>query len=304
MSSPASHSIAIIILSYNEEIHIARCIQCAQKITDKIVVVDSYSTDNTTNIATELGVTLLQNPFVNQAQQFQWAVDHCGIESDWILRLDADEFVDDELVFSIKDFVAEDGNGYNGAIFNRKHIFLGKWIRHGGRYPLPILRLFRQGCAHIEQRWMDEHIVLDKGASTTLKGGFFDDNLNSISWFIEKHSHYASREMLDIMLQRLHSVSCAGPESTTTGWRRFLKQRIYLNLPYFIRPFLYFCFRYFIQLGFLDGARGFAYHFMQGFWYRALVDLKCLEAEMQWECCVNEREKLTVLENLSGYKLD
>lgn len=300
-------NLTVVILTFNESIHIDRCIASLSSLASRVVVVDSFSSDDTTRIAKLRGATVYQNPFINQAQQFQWAMDNCDIETEWVLRLDADETIDEELSFNIRDFIKADGNGHNGAIFHRKHIFLGKWIRFGGRYPLPMLRLFRKGTAHVEQRWMDEHIVLDTGKSCTLKGGFEDNNLNSVGWFIDKHNKYATREMVDVMLNRLSPSS--DPKITegtgfTIKMKRFLKQSVYMRLPYFLRPVLYFLFRYFIQLGFLDGAVGFAYHFMQGFWYRALVDLKCLEVEQEWSNCLSESEKLTVLEKYSGYSLE
>ncbi len=299
-------SISIIVLTFNESIHITRCLLSLKKLGARLIVVDSFSSDNTCELARAAGAEVFQNPFVNQAQQFQWAMDNCNITTEWVLRLDADEIIDEELVENINDFINDNGRGHNGAIFHRKHIFLGKWVKHGGRYPLPMLRLFKRGTAHVEQRWMDEHIVLDEGTSCVLAGGFEDDNLNPVSWFIDKHNKYATREMVDIMLKRLN------PEDESkitegTGFsirfKRFLKHSIYMRLPYFVRPFLYFCFRYFIQMGFLDGARGFAYHFMQGFWYRALVDLKCMEVERVWVGCDTKHEKLQALEQLSGYEL-
>jgi glycosyltransferase involved in cell wall biosynthesis len=296
--------ICTIILTYNEEKHIKRCIQSLSNIATKIIVVDSFSDDDTFNIAQSLGVEIFQNPFVNQAQQFQWAVDHCGIESEWILRLDADETIDETLSVNINDFIKHNGSGNNAAIFNRKHIFLGKWVKYGGRYPLPMLRLFRTGTAHVEQRWMDEHIVLDEGSSTVLDGGFLDDNLNSISWFIDKHNKYATREMIDIMLKRLQpdvESKITKASGFTIRLKRFLKQSVYMSLPYFVRPFLYFCYRYFLQLGFLDGSSGFAYHFMQGFWYRSLVDLKCKEIDIQWQKCSTSEAKIYCLEKSTGY---
>ena len=157
------NSLTVIILTYNESIHISRCIATLKSLDARLLVVDSYSTDGTQDICRSLGIEVYENPFVNQAQQFQWAMDHCNVDSEWVLRLDADEVIDDELVRNIQDFILNDGYGHNGAIFHRKHIFLGKWIKHGGRYPLPMLRLFRKGFAHIEQRWMDEHIVLSEG---------------------------------------------------------------------------------------------------------------------------------------------
>jgi glycosyltransferase involved in cell wall biosynthesis len=300
------HSLTLIVLTYNEALHIRRCLDFSKDLLSRVVVVDSFSNDSTCNISKELGAEVFKNPFVNQAQQFQWAMDNCDIDTEWVLRLDADETIDDELVYNIKGFIFNDGNGHNGAVFHRKHIFLGKWVKHGGRYPLPMLRLFRNGTAHVEQRWMDEHIVLDSGTSIILKGGFEDNNLNSVTWFIDKHNKYATREMVDIMLKKLKPEE---DESITSGTgfairaKRFLKQNIYMRLPSFLRPLLYFIYRYFFQFGFLDGASGFAYHFMQGFWYRALVDLKCMEVEKLIAGCESLDEKVAVLEKYSGYSL-
>lgn len=298
--------LAVIILTYNESIHIRRCINSIKGLASEIYVIDSHSTDETCQIANELGAIVKQNRFVNQAQQFSWAINECNVNHEWILRLDADEVIDTDLVSNIKDFIGNDGYGYNGAILERKHFFLGKWIKYGGRYPVHIMRLFRKGTAHIEQRWMDEHIVLDSGTSTILKGGFSDDNLNPVSWFIDKHNKYATREMVDIKLKQL-DPSSDSTISESTGFsirlKRALKQNLYMKLPYFVRPVLYFFFRYLIQLGFLDGARGFAYHFMQGLWYRALVDLKCLEVDIAWRQCSSVEEKYQKLEELTGYSL-
>lgn len=298
--------LTVVILTYNEELHIQRCLKSVEEFGCRYLVVDSFSNDSTCQIAEKFGAEVFQNPFVTQAKQFQWAMDNCNVNSEWVLRLDADEIVDEELIANIKEFISKDAPDINGAIFHRKHIFLGKWVKHGGRYPLPMLRLFRNGKAQVEQRWMDEHIVLDEGESTVLSGGFEDNNLNSVSWFIDKHNKYATREMVDIMQMRLYPESDS-KITESTGFsikaKRFLKQSVYMKLPYFVRPLLYFLYRYFIQLGFLDGARGFAYHLMQGLWYRSLVDLKCLEVEREWKHVHTNEQKLAILERMSGYKL-
>ena len=299
-------TLTVIVLTYNEAIHIKRCLSSVSDLEARLVVVDSYSSDDTTEIARLCGADVYQNPFVSHSKQFDWAMKNCGVESDWVLRLDADETIDDELADNIRDFIAKDGSGCNGAIFHRRHVFLGQWIRYGGRYPLPMLRLFRRGYAHIEQRWMDEHIVLDKGQSMVLSGGFYDENVNNVGWFIEKHNRYATREMVDVKLRELYGGGAEITESTGFHIRlkRFLKEKIYMGLPYFVRPVLYFMYRYFIQLGFLDGGRGFAYHFMQGLWYRGLVDLKCLEIDLLWRECSSLEEKHTALEEYSGLVLE
>lgn len=297
--------LSIIILTYNESLHIKRCIESIKQLNARVLLIDSLSSDDTCRIAEDLNTEIYQNPFVNQAVQFQWAMDHCNVDTEWVLRLDADEIIDEELILNVKNLIENDNQEYNGVIFYRKHIFLGKWIKHGGRYPLAMLRLFRNGCAHIEQRWMDEQIILDKGKSLYLKGGFEDNNINSIGWFIDKHNKYATREMVDIILKEL--INKGEEISKETGFRirfkRFLKQNLYMKLPYFVRPLLYFLYRYFIQLGFLDGAKGFGYHFMQGFWYRALVDLKCIEVKRELVKFNSRNEKINYLSKYSGFDL-
>ncbi|PPC74956.1 glycosyltransferase family 2 protein [Pokkaliibacter plantistimulans] len=296
---------AVVVLTYNEELHIERCLAPFINHNIPCYVVDSFSTDGTLEIASSMGAIIRKNHFISQSQQFDWALKNADIDAEWILRMDADETLSEALLKKIINFTQNDGEGHAGAVLERKHIFLGRWIRHGGRYPVRILRLFRKGCAHIEEKWMDEHIVLDRGTSTILSGEFCDSNLNSISWFIDKHNKYASREVIDIILSELknstHSIS--SNTSTSIQWRRFLKNNIYLKLPPFIRPFCYFMYRYFLQLGFLDGKEGFAYHFMQGFWYRCLVDLKLLEARKAMAKYTDPADKRRALEKLTGYNL-
>src|SRR5580658_7573291 len=90
-------SLAVFIITYNEELHIARAIRSVCDIATDIVVVDSQSTDRTVEIASELGARIFQNPFVNQARQFAWAMSHCGVSADWTMRLDAEEYIEPDL---------------------------------------------------------------------------------------------------------------------------------------------------------------------------------------------------------------
>ncbi|MCK9609086.1 MAG: glycosyltransferase family 2 protein [Methylomonas sp.] len=276
--------ITAIILTFNESQHIKRCIESVRDFCSNIVVVDSYSTDDTKIIAENLGAKFLQNPWLNYANQFQWALDNASIDTEWVFRIDADEYVEANLKREIVKALSQADEEVCGFFVRRKYIFLGRWMRHGAMYPIEVLRLFRRGSGRIEQRWMDEHIVLEWGRSCRLQGNIVDDNLNNVSWWIEKHNGYATREMLDllnlkygfmfsddVMTQQAHGQAKV---------KRWLKTTVYAKLPMFVRPLLYFLYRYFLKLGFLDGVKGFAFHFMQGCWYRCLVDLKMLEAEI------------------------
>ncbi len=304
MSKP---DISVIILTYNEELHIERCLKNLQPLVKQILIVDSFSTDNTVQIAEALGVKVFQNPFVNQSVQFQWGLDNCPIQTGWVMRMDADEYLEQALIDEIIAKFSSLPDDINGLYLKRKHHFLGRWIKHGDRYPLVLLRIWKTGQAHIENRWMDEHIVLDSGNSLVMAGDFVDDNLNTIEWFIEKHNRYASREMVDIVNQKYQLFERdESIEDAKTGQakiKRFVKESLYNKLPLFVRPVLYFFYRYFLRFGFLDGAEGFAYHFMQGLWYRCLVDLKCLEAERVLAGAESKEEKIARLVKLTGLKL-
>ncbi|WP_054759527.1 glycosyltransferase family 2 protein [Methylomonas koyamae] len=301
------HGLTVIILTYNEQLHIERCIKSLPPIVRDIFVVDSYSTDKTIEIAESLGCKVLQNTFVNQSVQFQWALDNCPIQTDWIMRMDADEYLLPDLADEISTRLPNLAEGINGIFLKRRHYFLGRWIRHGDRYPLILLRIWKTGQAHIENRWMDEHIVLDSGKSVIFEYDFVDDNLNTVEWFIAKHNRYASREMIEVLNNKYqlfgHDDSIQESQTGQAKVKRIIKEKLYNRLPIFVRPVLYFLYRYFLRLGFLDGKEGFAYHFMQGLWYRCLVDLKCLEAEQLIKDADSRQEKIARLEKLTGLKL-
>lgn len=292
--------ITAVIVTYNEEIHLERCIESLKGLVRDIVVVDSYSSDKTQTIASNYNVRFFQNPWVNYSIQFQWALDNTEIKTEWVFRIDADEYIEDDLKYEIRNILPDLTSNITGIYVRRKYVFLGKWIQHGAMYPINVLRLWRKDSGRIEQRWMDEHIILDDGESIQLTGNVVDDNLNTISWWIEKHNGYATREMIDLLNLKYKFISSdysmENQKSGQAKFKRWLKSSFYAKLPYFVRPVLYFLYRYIFRLGILDGTKGFVFHFMQGCWYRCLVDLKMLEAE-RW--IADERDPSTIKAILS-----
>ena len=272
--------ISVVILTFNEERHIERCIRSVTGVATDIFVVDSFSTDATTSIADSLGAKVYQNSWVNYATQFNWALATLPIKTDWVFRLDADEIIDDNLGSVLKNLTGYIDPGVTGIYVKRKIIFLGQWIKHGGMYPVQTLRIFRYGAAFCEMRWMDEHIKITMGRTISLAGNVVDNNFNNIGWWITKHNGYATREAIDILNFRYGFMAYDGVEPRITGnqvqRKRWLKTR-YASLPLFVRPFVYFLYRYVVRFGFLDGVRGLIWHFLQGFWYRFLVDVKIYE---------------------------
>jgi len=277
-------SLTVVLLTYNEEIHIERCIQSLQAIASKIFIVDSYSTDKTVEIAESLGAVVAQRKWKNYADQFQWGLDHCGADSEWVMRMDADEYLEPDLLSELPQALADAKNKTTGFYIRRKVFFYGKWIKHGGFYPHTLLRVWRNGQGRIEQRWMDEHIVLPAESKTTmLQGHLVDDNLKGMTFWINKHNSYASREMVDLLNNKYHLLerddSLKSNDDPQAKWKRIMKDDVYSKLPLALRSTLYFLYRYFLRLGFLDGGKGFIWHFMQGYWYRMLVDVKIMEIE-------------------------
>lgn len=289
--------ISVIILTYNEEKHIERCIRSLKPFVKDIFIVDSYSTDRTLEIAESLGAKVYQNKWVNYATQFQWGLDNCPIKTKWVMRMDADEYVEPELAQEIYKAIGELPDNIKGIYLKRKYYFQGKWIRWGGVYPLILLRIWQHGYGRIEQRWMDEHIILSEGDTILIeKGNIVDDNKNNITWWIDKHNKYATREMIDLMNIKYkffkEDDTLLKMEDPQAKKKRFIKEKIYSKLPLGIRPTLYFFYRYFLRLGFLDGWQGFIFHFMQGYWYRLLVDVKCWEFENKLKKYDNNIEEL------------
>jgi glycosyltransferase involved in cell wall biosynthesis len=301
-------SISVIILTLNEEIHIERAIHSVALLSAQIFIVDAFSTDHTAGIARRLGAQVIQHEFVNHAQQFQWALDTLPISTEWVMRLDADEVLTPELVGEIARRLPDLPPDITGVNLRRRHIFMGRWVRYGGRYPLIMLRIWRKGAARIEQRWMDEHMLLLRGRALAFDHDFADHNLSDLSFFIDKHNKYATREAIDVLGDRycLFGPRDALPAKGTSpqaAAKRWVKQRIYNRLPFCLGPLFYFLYRYFIQFGFLDGREGLIYQFLQGFWYRFLVDAKVKEFDRCLRSLPDAEAKRTELARLSRQPL-
>lgn len=281
----------IIILTFNEEIHISRCIESVKNISENIFVVDCYSTDRTVEISKNLGAKVFFHKWEKSySKQFNWALENLPINTEWVLRLDADEYLLPELVEEIKLKLNNLPESVTGIEFKRRHIFFNKWIKRG-TYPVKLLRLFKYKKAICEQRWMDEHIVLLEGEAIEFENDFVDHNLNNLSWWTNKHNGYAIREAIDLLDIELglieKKIGNAKLNSQAEDKRK--KKIKYAKQPLFLRAFLYFIYRYILKLGFLDGKEGFLWHFLQGWWYRTLVDALIFEIKMK---CGNDKEKI------------
>lgn len=275
--------ISVIILTYNEEIHIERCIRNAQKFAKEIFLVDSFSTDRTIEIATKLGAKVYQHIWENNhSKQFNWGLQNLPLQTEWIYKMDADEYLSDDLINELHTKLPNLSEDVAGITFPCLRIFMGKYIKHG-IIPLILLRLFKREYAICEVRLMDEHIQVTQGEIINFEHPFYDHNLNDLTWWTQKHNGYAVREAIDLLITEydLHTSTTVVNSGKHSSEVRKKKLK-YVKLPLFWRAFAFFFLRYFIKLGFLDGKEGFLWHFLQGWWYRTLADAKVYEIKKRF----------------------
>lgn len=270
--------VTAVVLTFNEARNLDACLASLSAWTRQIIVVDSGSTDETLAIARRHGATIVTHAFESHAAQWRWALDTLAVDTTWILGLDADQRVTPELRASIVTALARpDPVQPVGYFLNRRQIFRGRWIRHGGYYPKYLLKLFRRDRVSVDLSDLVDHHFRVDGRTEQLAGDLVEDNLNEarLSDWIAKHVRYAERQARQEYAARATSESSSvvarrhGNPDERTAWMK----RLWTRQPLYVRPFLYFFYRYVIRLGFLDGRQGLIFHFMQACWYRLLVDV-------------------------------
>ena len=280
--------LTVIILTKNEEYNLKKCIESFKGIVKRFVIVDSYSTDGTKAICEELSkkvnISYYENKFIDYATQLNWGIKNTNINTMWTMRMDADEELTPELVEELKQKLPKVSDDVNGIILKRRVYFMGRWIKHGGKYPELLLRIFRTGFGECEQKLMDEHMILKSGNKIKFDCDIIDNNNKNLEWWTHKHNWYSNREVLDyqqkvIVTSEKENEISANVNGEQAERKRFIKNNGYYKLPLFFRAHVYFIYRYYIRLGFLDGKEGKIYHFLQAYWYRFLVDAKIYECE-------------------------
>lgn len=270
----------VIILTKNEETDIERCIRSVEGWVKRIVIVDSGSTDRTVEIAERLGVEIVRHePFVDYGRQFNWAIDNLRIKTTWVFRLDADEVITPELRKELeKELEHHATDDVSGFMMRYKVEFMGRYLMHGGFYPFQKITIFKYGKGRFEERAMGEHIVLSEGRCVYLRNDAIHHTLKTLDLYINKHNWYATREVqdyFDVRSGRENALLDGQPERA-----KKLRDGLYYRLPMFLRAKLFFWYRYYLRLGFLDGTPGYIFAFLQAYWYRTLVDAKIYERNL------------------------
>ena len=243
LSESSRIKLSIAIATFNEESCLADCLSSIKELADEIVVVDGSSTDKTVEVAKSFGakVILADNKPVFHINK-QLAIDEC--QGEWILQLDADEIIPPELKEEISQIIRKEV-GESAFWVKRKKMFLGRWIKKGGQYPDPVIRLFKKGQARLPCKSVHEQI-LTEGEVGWLKSPMVHLPTPSFSVYITKDNRYSTLTALEMKEKKLQVNFFTG-----------------INYLMF-KPFGIFFSLYFRHLGFLDGFPGFVFAVYSG----------------------------------------
>jgi len=247
-------TLSVAIITKNEEANLLRTL-AGVRWADEIVIVDNGSTDRTPEIARECGVKFFVEEWKGFGAQKNSAIAKCT--SDWVLSLDADEEVGAELAGEIRTLLGGEPQ-HNAYVLPRRNFFLGRWLRHGGYYPDPKLRLFRRGAAQFEERAVHETIRFE-GPAGRLHGDLLHHAYPTLDAYIEHMNRYSA----------LGAAQAIARGRTSRSIVAFL-----WNV--WVVPVATFKYNYFLRLGFLDGREGFLQHL----YHSAYVSWKYAKA---WE---------------------
>jgi glycosyltransferase involved in cell wall biosynthesis len=271
-----TETLAVVILTLDEEKNLPACLASLDNLTTCIAVVDSGSTDTTIAIAKRAGATVMSHSFKNYSDQRNWAIQQIPEPVEWILHLDADERLTPELKHEIAKAISPPSGEIAGYMFSRRTVFMGRWIRHGGHYPCYHLRLVRRTESRCEDRLYDQHFTV-QGKVEKLRGDLIDLVGSDLRSWTERHARWAQLEAADVERNRQGATVEPRLNGTPIERKRWAKKFVYGLSPPILRPFLYWIYRYFLRLGFLDGIEGLIFHFLQGLWFRFLIDAAIFE---------------------------
>lgn len=274
--------ITVLVPTFNEQKNIRKCIESVNGFAEKIIIIDSFSSDETKQISEGFGCEVVQGEWSTFSEKINWALENLNIETQWVMRLDADEVLGPNFarVFESTTLTAD------AYAIRRKFVFLEKELNFGGWGSLWDIRIWRKGHVQMENRVLDEHMNVT-GELKRLNVKVLDDSYKGlphaieknfesrVAFWVEKHNKYSDLEAHSFFKSR----SAFGQGDYSAKVKRFLKNTVYYKTPLFIRPFVYFFYRYFFLLGFLDGRQGLIVHVLHSFWYRFLVDVKIYERQ-------------------------
>lgn len=268
--------LTVIVIAQNEEANIRHCLSSVSGWACEVYVVDSFSTDNTVQLAQEEGALIVQHQFEDWAAQRNWTLDNLSLQTEWVLFLDADEQLPLDLKIEIEQVLARVRQDVAAFAIKQSFVFWGKYLKHAQDGPA-LVRLVRKSKARWFCEGAREYCTVD-GQTLAIASQIWHEDHKGLSAWIDKHNRNASREAR-LLVEQTGSRSTPMTHSSERTIRTWLRQQVWKRLPLFVRPFLYFLYRYFLRGGIFDGIEGFVYTVLHAFWYNFLIDAKYYELQ-------------------------
>lgn len=275
--------VTAIVVTRNEAANIGRTLANLHGFVNEIVVVDSQSDDGTPDLCRPYA-----DQVVNLAYEhgriipwiYQWALDNVALRNEWILILEADQRLSDPLKEELQALFSGGEPRAEGFYLRRRQIFRGTELRFGGYGSKYMLKLFRRGRGELDTAEQDTRVYV-RGVTRKLRGALIEENAkeDEILFYLQKHIRYADafareehRRRSELLPWKTRPRLLGTPDERVLWLKQF-----YYRLPLYVRPMIYFLYRYVLLLGFLDGKNGFVFHFLQAFWFRLVVDIRLEE---------------------------
>jgi glycosyltransferase involved in cell wall biosynthesis len=265
--------VSVFIMTLNEENNLRRCVE-ALHWADDIIVLDSESTDRTRELAAELGCRVVRRKLISWSEHQTWALRNLPFRHEWVLNIDADEVVPEDLAQDIAGAIQSPGENV-AYRFRRKDYFLGTWLKHASFYPLWLTRLYKPQFITFER--LVNPITKVSGPTGDLEGHFIHYPFSKgVGHWFERHNSYSTFESQEYRRAKPADFTAIF-RGDVSERRRAIKQ-VFTRLPF--RPLVKFFILYFAKLGFMDGRAGLYYSIMQAF-YEFMISVKLVELNEQ-----------------------
>jgi glycosyltransferase involved in cell wall biosynthesis len=268
--------VALVVIAQNEEVNIRYCLDSVRDWCKEMYVVDSFSTDQTAALARQAGASVAQHTFEDWAAQRNWALDHLPLQTEWVMFLDADEQLTDALKREIEQALATVRSDVSAFAIQQAFVFLGRHLKHAYDGP-PLVRLVRRHQVSWFCQGAREYCQV-QGSVGQIRSRIWHEDHKGLSVWIEKQNRNATREA---RLMWQHMTASDSVQTSERRLRAWVRDRVWIRLPLFFRPLLYFFYRYLLRGGFLDGQAGLIYSFLHGLWFNFLIDAKYRELVLQ-----------------------
>jgi len=283
MSAPFAprQGLSILVLSFNEEVNIGRCLESLKLLSDDIWVVDSGSTDRTVEIARAAGAQVEIREWPGYAQQWNWGLSQLPFKYPYVMIHASDEQIPEAWARELKD-VLDANNPPDMVITAFRFWWMGRPILHGNYGKTYIVKAGRRELMRYEDRSCNEHIPL-QGSVYRMKERYEHRDAKEVRRWLEKHIRYAQLEAEERRKARSRGAG-PGPSLLAQGQRvRWLREKVYDRLPILVRPAAYFAYRYLAGAGWRDGLTGFLFHYLHAFWFPFLIDVFEIEERLSRE---------------------